>query len=73
MLDPAVKILSVKSASGADPKTLLPTDNIVTTYNVGSHGPFTITTPKENFTHDYLAEETGKTVNTLRQAGAIST
>ena len=72
MLDAAVKILSVKSATGADPKTLLPTDHIVTTYNVGSHGPFTITTPKENFTHEYLAEETGKMVQTLRSAGAIT-
>lgn len=72
MLDPAVKILTIMSAVGADPKTLLPTDNIVTTYKVGTHGPFTIATPKDRYTIEYLAEETGKMVNTLRAAGAIT-
>ena len=72
MLDSAVKILSAQSAVGTDAKTLLPVDTVVVRYNVGQHGPFTITTPREQFTHDYLVEETGKTVNTLRQAGAIT-
>lgn len=71
MLDSAVKITRVYTTSGVDPKTLLPSDHIVTEFSVGTHGPFTISTPKENFTHDYLAEETGKIVHTLRTSGAI--
>lgn len=72
MLDPSVKIVNTKSLVGFDSKTALPLRVIQVDFTVGSHGPFTITTPSDHFTEAYLEQETGKIVSTLRAAGAIT-
>lgn len=72
MLDPSVKIINTKTIVGFDPKTTLPSRVVQVDFNVGNHGPFTITTPMEHFTPEYLEAETGKVVNTLRAAGALT-
>jgi len=71
MLDKAVHDVRVKSAVGFDPNTALPTQNIVVTYSVGEHGPFTLITPRANFSEQYLEAETGKMVAILRAAGTL--
>lgn len=71
MLDPAVKITRTSGATGFDPVTLLPTKNVVVTYMVGDHGPFTLTTPANDFTAEYVERETSKQAATLRALGAI--
>lgn len=71
MLDPSVKIVNSKTVVGFDPKTALPLRVIQVDFTVGTHGPFTITTPSDQFTPEYLEQETGKVVSTLRTAGAI--
>lgn len=71
MLDPSVKITNTQTIVGFDPHTTLPTRVIRVDYTVGTHGPFTITTPADHFTPEYLEMETGKTVATLRAVGAI--
>lgn len=72
MLDPSVKIVNTKSLVGFDSKTALPLRVIQVDFTVGSHGPFTITTPSDQFTEAYLEQETGKIVQTLRAAGALT-
>lgn len=71
MLDPLVKITNTKNVVGFDPRTLLPLRVIQIDFTVGDHGPFTITTPMDHFTPEYLEQETGKIVATLRAAGAV--
>lgn len=70
-MDQAVKIDNVRDAVGFDPVTLFPTKRKVVTYHVGTHGPFTLDTPAEKFTADYVASETQKVADTLRATGAI--
>lgn len=70
-MDKAVKIERVYSATGFDPRTTLPTKNIVTVYTVGDHGPFNLITPESEFTHEYVDAETTKRANQLRALGVI--
>lgn len=72
MLDQNVKIVNTKSLVGFDSRTALPLRVIQVDFTVGTHGPFTITTPTDNFNEAYLEQETGKIVQTLRAAGAIT-
>ena len=72
MLDPAVKIDHVQHITGFDQNTLLPTQRTQVTYHVGSHGPFQLITTPDKFNEQYLETETGKTVATLRSAGALA-
>lgn len=71
MLNSNVKIVNSKSVVGFDPRTALPLRVIQVDFTVGTHGPFTVTTPMENFNEAYLEQETGKVVETLRAAGVI--
>jgi len=70
-MDPAVKIMRVSGVTGFDPITFLPSQNIQVTYMVGDHGPFTLVTPKAEFTDAYVDAETTKQANTLRALGVI--
>jgi hypothetical protein len=72
MLDALVKITSVKDTVGLDPTTLLPTRNKVVTFNVGTWGPFTLTTPAQEYSEEYVRRETQREVDTLRAIGAIT-
>lgn len=72
MLDALVKITNVKDAVGLDPTTLLPTRTKVVTFTVGTHGPFTLTTPASEYNEDYVHRETQREVDTLRAIGAIT-
>jgi hypothetical protein len=71
MLDPAVKVISTKTVLGFDPDTLLPSRNIQVTYKVGTQGPFILVTPADRFNEQYLEQETGKVVTTLRNSGIL--
>ena len=70
-MDALVKITESRSVTGFDPKTLLPSKHIQTTFTVGDHGPFVITTPPDHFTPEYVDQVTGKTADTLRASGAL--
>lgn len=72
MLDPLVKVTGSQTVVGFDPKTLLPQRVIQWTFMVGTHGPFTETTPADNFTEQYIEQVTGRIVQTLRAAGALT-
>lgn len=70
-MDKAVRIENVGSALGFDPRTTLPSRNIVVTYFVGDHGPFTLVTPEKEFTDAYVDAETTKRANQLRALGIV--
>lgn len=70
-MDPAVKIESVSSVLGFDPRTTLPSRNIQVTYHIGDHGPFTLVTPEKEFSDAYVDAETTKRANQLRALGLI--
>ncbi len=71
MLDPSVKVVSSRSTTVLDATTLLPRQETVWTFMVGTHGPFSRSTPNDNFTAAYIEVETQKVVDTLRAAGAL--
>lgn len=71
MLDPQVKITSVQDQVGLDAKTLLPVKATVVTYMVGAHGPFSLITPHDQFTQEYVERETSAKAATLRALGAV--
>lgn len=71
MKDPAVQIQRIASVTGFDSRTLLPSDNVVVTYMVGDHGPFTLTTPAKEFSEEYVEAETTKRANQLRALGVV--
>ncbi len=62
-MDPLVKVEMVEDVLGVDARTLAPRVFVKVTYTVGSHGPFFLSTPKDNFT---------ARVATLRGIGAIA-
>ena len=70
-MDALIKIVRVAGATGFDPQTLLPSKNIVVTYTIGDHGPFTLVTPAHEFTDAYVDAETMKQLNILRSIGAV--
>ena len=73
MIDPLVKITDTRSVTGLDPRTLFPVKAKQITYTVGpNHGPYTLVTPDEQFTAQYIEDETNKVVKTLRDVGAIT-
>lgn len=71
MLDPLVKVTDSKTVVGFDPKSLLPVRVVQWSFTVGSHGPFTETTPTDQFTEQYIEQVTGRIVQTLRATGAV--
>lgn len=71
MLDPLVKVTNVRSVTGFDPTTLLPSRQVQVTYTVGEHGPFVLVTPQDHFNEQYLEQETGKTLAVLRNTGVV--
>ena len=70
-MDAAVKIESVSSVLGFDPRTTLPSRNIQVTYTIGDLGPFTLVTPEKEFSDAYVDAETTKRANQLRALGLI--
>jgi len=71
MLDPLVKIINVRSVTGFDPLTLLPSKQVQTTYMVGAHGPFLLVTPEGEYSKEYVEQHVGMMVATLRATGAL--
>ena len=71
-MDPLVKVEMVEDVLGVDARTLAPRVFVKVTYTVGSHGPFFLSTPKDNFTQEYVDRETTARVATLRGIGAIA-
>ncbi len=72
MLDALVKITNVRDSVGFDPTTLVPTRMKVVTFTVGTHGPFTLTTPAHEYNDEYVRRETQREVDTLRAIGALT-
>ncbi len=71
-MDPLVKITKVEDVTGIDPLTLAPRPFTKTTFTVGDHGPFFITTPSKDYNAEYVDRETTARVATLRAIGAIA-
>lgn len=70
-MDPLVKITKVQDVAGINPSTLAPNPHTQVTYTVGEHGPFTLITPRDKFSADYVNTETQKTVDHLRNINAL--
>jgi hypothetical protein len=71
MLDPAIKIDNIESATGFDPVTLLATGNKVITYHVGHFGPFKLTIRDVEFDQQHIEAKLNHAVETLRLVGAV--
>lgn len=71
-MDSIAKVTNVKNQVGFDPATTLPTQNVVVTFMVGHHGPFTLTYKQADYTPDRVNQDIATQIETLRHIGAIS-
>ena len=71
MIDNAIKIDNIESATGFDPTTLLATGNKVITYHVGHFGPFKLTIKDSEFDQTHIEAKLNHALETLRLVGAV--
>lgn len=71
MVDPLVKVVSVKDSAGFDLHTLQPLRDKIVTYMVGTHGPFILQYHLADYNQQKVEADIQKEVDTLRGIGAI--